>query len=148
MTLEKSRPCWTWFAFECSAGIMWDITNKNDGQKKPSALAFLHQYRAVQQSGKVDPIPNRAVSQPGPLDTEPTQMPPKNMLLLISRCLHLSHCFRFLFWINFTAVKAFYNFKQNLQFSHSTASFPNKMWTTQYPEWKAFNSWWYLHWYH
>lgn len=90
MTLEKSWPCWTWFDFECCARIMWVITNQNDGQKKPSALEFLHQYRAVQQSGKVDPIPNRAVGQPRPLDMEPKQMPPKNMLLLISQCLHLS----------------------------------------------------------
>lgn len=58
---------------------MGDITNQNDGQKNPSALVFLNQYRAVQQSGKVDPIPNRAASQPGPLDMEPKQMPPKNM---------------------------------------------------------------------
>ena len=49
-----------------------------------------------------------------------------NMLLVTSQCLHLSHCFRFLFWINFIAVKSLYRFRQNFQFPHSTASFQTK----------------------
>lgn len=120
MTLDKTWPCWTWFALECSARIMWgNLTKMMAEKEKPSALAFLHQERAVQQSGKVDPIPNRAASQPVPLDPEPKQMPPKTMLLLISQCFHLPHYFRFLSGPNFIVVRDHYNFRQYLQFSHS-----------------------------
>lgn len=49
-----------------------------------------------------------------------------NMLLFTSQCLHLSHCFRFLFRINFIAVRSLYRFRQNFQFSHSTDSFQTK----------------------
>lgn len=120
MTLDKTWPCWTWFALECSARIMWGkLTKMSPNEEKPSALAFLHQYRAVQQSGKVDPVPNRAASQPVTLDPEPKQMPPKTMLLLISQCFHISNCFRFLSGLNFIVVRDLYNFWQYLQFSHS-----------------------------
>lgn len=77
-------------------------------------------------NGKVGPTPHRAVGRPGPLDAEPKQTPPLNMPPFTSQCLHLSHCFRFLFWINFIALRALYRFRQNFQCSHSTASFQTK----------------------
>lgn len=120
MTLDKTWPCWTWFASECSARIMWGKPTKMMAKiEKPGALAFLHQYRAVQQSGKMDLIPKVDLIPASATWHRAKAKATQNHAAFNITTLPFPHCFRFLSGLNFLVDRDLYNFRQCLQFSHS-----------------------------